>query len=679
MEILEFKDIKTVPDVIQPYTASLRNSSIPIVIDNGSYNCRVGWANSSKPLLIFKNVLAKPRKERGKKDGEMQIGNDILNIEAVRGNLKTQFDKNVVTHMEVQEYIFNYTFSHLGIDTDIGVDHPIVMTEAVTNPNFSRNLMSQLLFECYNVPSVCYCVDSLSSYWRCPSVNKTSLLISAGYYTTHIIPIVGGVVDFKRSRRLDLGGQQITYYLHKLLQLKYPVHFNALNLSRAEELLHDHCRISVDYKGELEKWADPEYYDSHLKCIQLPFSAPPISLLTPEQQKGRRRETARKLVEVNARKREEKLAEDEEQFNQLLSIQDLLEEGEDIEYQRSLDEFGLKSTEDLLKMISTLQARIERTRQKIANSMAGNSEETTEEPKPKMMKQFHVPRNEEDFNVWIESMRKKRDELVERKAVRKQRRLDMAKRRTVASVERMRLISQLAADNEKKEDDFGRRDQDWDVYKAINKEGDSDSEAEAEKLVELEEALRLHDPTYVVDSGKSVLATAESHRLHFAVESIRAGEALFQPSALLGWGQAGLSDLIAWVLKMFPEDVADELAKDVCLTGGLANLPGLKEKIISQLIEVRPFKSRVNVRIVPQPSLGAWYGCKQFASNPDSRQYFVTRAEYDEKGGDYLKEHSRSNLFNPLPLVTADPSLENPTVLSASVDIPIEDIEVDIL
>lgn len=44
----------------------------------------------------------------------------------------------------------------------------------------------------------------------------------------------------------------------------------------------------------------------------------------------------------------------------------------------------------------------------------------------------------------------------------------MAKRRTVASQERMRIISQLAR-REKKDDTFGMRDEDWDVYKAINK------------------------------------------------------------------------------------------------------------------------------------------------------------------------------------------------------------------
>lgn len=50
----------------------------------------------------------------------------------------------------------------------------------------------------------------------------------------------------------------------------------------------------------------------------------------------------------------------------------------------------------------------------------------------------------------------------------RQRRQDMAKRRTAAAQERMRIISQLAK-KEKRDDDFGMRDEDWDVYKVINR------------------------------------------------------------------------------------------------------------------------------------------------------------------------------------------------------------------
>lgn len=55
-----------------------------------------------------------------------------------RFQLKTQFDKNVVTHFEVQELVCDYIFSHLGLDSEGCVPHPIVMTEAFVTPNYSR-------------------------------------------------------------------------------------------------------------------------------------------------------------------------------------------------------------------------------------------------------------------------------------------------------------------------------------------------------------------------------------------------------------------------------------------------------------------------------------------------------------------------------------------------------------
>lgn len=86
----------------------------------------------------------------------MQVGNDITNIEAVRFQLKSQFDRNVVTHFEVQEYIFNYTFSHLGIDTEYRVDHPIVISEPFLNPNYSRACKLNFMF--------IYCLGNNLSY-----------------------------------------------------------------------------------------------------------------------------------------------------------------------------------------------------------------------------------------------------------------------------------------------------------------------------------------------------------------------------------------------------------------------------------------------------------------------------------------------------------------------------------
>ena len=66
--------------------------------------------------------------------------------------------------------------------------------------------------------------------------------------------------------------------------------------------------------SELEKWTDLDFYNTHVHRLELPKPAsktvPTVTQI--ETLKERRKEIAKKMVEMNARKREEKLAEDEE-------------------------------------------------------------------------------------------------------------------------------------------------------------------------------------------------------------------------------------------------------------------------------------------------------------------------------------------------------------------------------
>lgn len=71
-----------------------------------------------------------------------------------------------------------------------------------------------------------------------------------------------------------------------------------------------------------------------------------------------------------------------------------------------------------------------------------------------------------DYNTLFQ-----RQDILNKKILRKQRRQDIFKRRTAAGQERMRIISQLAR-KEKGNDDFGLRDEDWDIYKTISKDGE---------------------------------------------------------------------------------------------------------------------------------------------------------------------------------------------------------------
>ncbi|VVD01173.1 unnamed protein product [Leptidea sinapis] len=447
--VLVLKDYKTVPDIVHEYSPTLKYGNIPLVIDNGSYQCRVGWSISDEPLLIFKNVIARPRKDRCKKDAEppvtppIQIGNDILNIEAVRFQLKTQFDKNVVTHFEVQEQVCDYIFSHLGIDNEGSVPHPVVMTEAFVTPNYSRQLMSELLFEGYGVPAVSYGIDSLFSFYR-NDIGDSGLIVNCGYHTIHIIPVIRGNVIAEHARRINLGGSEIICYLHKLLQLKYPVHVNAITMTRIEEILHEHCSIALDYQEEIRKWVNPDYYEANVIRVQLPFVQNTTSSgLTAEQQKERKKEMARRLLEINARKREERLVEDEEQLNQLLTLQDLIEDGNTHEFNEAIKSFDIKSYADLQRQISNLHIRIEKNKQRIA--AAGNPEESVES-RPNVNNSrsaLQPPTDPAEFQTWLEETRAKYREISGRREARRARRAAMVKRRTAAAAERMRRLLEL--------------------------------------------------------------------------------------------------------------------------------------------------------------------------------------------------------------------------------------------
>ncbi|KAJ6649385.1 Actin-related protein 5 [Pseudolycoriella hygida] len=652
MNIIELKDLKPIPDIVHLYTPSIKENHVPLIIDNGSYSCRVGWACSDQPQLIFRNLIAKPRKDRNKKDKDelpiIQIGNDIANIE-LRFQLKSQFDRNVVTHFHNQEQIFDYIFQHLAIEGEGRVPHPIVLTECFANPNYCRQLMSELLFECYDVPSICYGIDSLFAL-KHNNIGENGLIISCGYHTTHVIPVLYHQIISQKVRRINLGGFHIIAFLHRLLQLKYPVHINAITLSRVEWLLHNHCSFALDYIDELKKWSSVTFYDENVRKIQLPYNTPvAVTTLTAEQKFEKKRELAKRLADINARKREEKLAEDEDQLQKLLMVKDLFDDGDYEEFNEALNEQSIPSYDELQKLIQLTTSKIDKTRQRIAQAELTTAQVFPFEEKPSTS----VPQPPADvpLDEWISQTKQKRLSILERKQSRRQRKQDLAKRRTAAAQERMRIISQLAR-KEKGTDDFGIRDEDWDVYKTISKEtGDSDSEAENEKILECEEILRHHDPEFeepqIAQGG-----AAEFHQLHIGVESIRAAELLFQPS-MIGSSEAGLAETIDYVLKMFNETDQLLLANSVFLTGGCSNFKGLKERLSRELLEMRPFESTHRIFTSSNASLDAWFGAKDVANSTNLDDYLTTKSDYMEKGGEYLKEHPCSNNYHqtPAPIV----------------------------
>ena len=272
MNSFYFHSHVTLPNIVHEYKASVKSDCIPIVIDNGSFHCRAGWASSNAPELDFKNVIAKNRGNRKDKDWDVLVADEIPDIESVRWLLRTPYDFNIAVNFSYQETLLDYAFEHLGIDSEGEIQHPLLITEPIANPSFCRKNMTELLFEAYNIPKLKIGIDCLFSRYfnliQC--LPKTALVISSGFQSTHIFAVIDGSPDIRNALRLNLGGHNCAAYMQRLLQLKNPHFASELNLSRMEQVIQNLCYIPSCYMDEIRKWANPVHQVANNTKLLLP-------------------------------------------------------------------------------------------------------------------------------------------------------------------------------------------------------------------------------------------------------------------------------------------------------------------------------------------------------------------------------------------------------------------------
>ncbi|RUP10880.1 hypothetical protein BC936DRAFT_140004, partial [Jimgerdemannia flammicorona] len=280
-----------------------------------------------------------------------------------------------------------------------------------------------------------------------------------------------------------------------------------------------------------------------------------------------------------------------------------------------------------------------------------------------------------DPEKWLEQLKGKRQNLIDKIKARRRRAAQLADRRSHASQMRMRSIASLASDSPaskrrkrgQDEDTFGADDEDWMIYRELNREDESDDEEEdMQQLSQFESLLLRHDtrflPEHAFDAESSPRDTfmrlftrgafpppdptdvSQAYQLHVNVERARVPEAVFQPS-IVGLDQAGLVETLGDVLKRFEEAGRKSLLNTIFLTGGFTQAPGFRTRLHSSLQSILPAGTPLNVQQASDPQLDAWRGAALWGRKETLKRVVVTRKEYDEYGGEYIKEHGLGNVF----------------------------------
>lgn len=332
-----------------------------------------------------------------------------------------------------------------------------------------------------------------------------------------------------------------------------------------------------------------------------------------------------------------------------------------------LDEEGIKQKRQQRLMKSNYEARLRAKVEKEKEKARLAEEQRLDDEK-----------RENDFENWVTERRIARQAIIQKMKDRERLKAELGNRKSVANQMRMKSIANLASDTPTKkrrrgggdDDTFGADDADWGVYRTIaTGEGSDDEEEEdlSKDLKTLETQLLKYDPTFTEESTreaqsdwtKSLLhafyhgpysfdpeSQRETNQIHLNVERIRVPEVVFQPS-IAGLDQAGIVEIAAGILNERLQDsmFRNEVLKDIFHTGGNTLFQGFEERLRAELRAVLPAEETIKVRRAKDCVLDAWRGAAQWAGEIKSKSSFVTRAEFYEKGGDYLKEHECGNTY----------------------------------
>lgn len=74
------------------------------------------------------------------------------------------------------------------------------------------------------------------------------------------------------------------------------------------------------------------------------------------------------------------------------------------------------------------------------------------------------------------------------------------------------------------------------------------------------------------------------------------------------------------------------------------------------MLQIRPFQTSYNVIAANDVNLNAWHGAKDLANSNQFNEFLITRNDYTEYGGEYLKEHYASNRYFPTPTALNEPN-----------------------
>ena len=282
--------------------SQLRSEVLCVVIDTGSHWSRVGFAGDPEPRAVFRTLVARPRLlgYPGLMQKDAYVGEEAWSKRATM-QLNSPVARGIVSRFDDMEKVYNHAFyNELRIAPE---EQPVLLTEGLLNPKASREMLAQVMFETFAVPAMW--VGTRAELALVAAGRATGLVVESGDQISWAAPVVEGCVVPHAARLVELGGQNVSEELHRLLSqrgidfslthewhdVKEKLAYVELDYERACRAAHgaatvngcggvDSAAVPYSYPDSLPGGGGPDQLnvpaDALFGCAEVLFSAAPL-------------------------------------------------------------------------------------------------------------------------------------------------------------------------------------------------------------------------------------------------------------------------------------------------------------------------------------------------------------------------------------------------------------------
>ncbi|KAL0211687.1 hypothetical protein RCL1_005313 [Eukaryota sp. TZLM3-RCL] len=182
----------------------------PLVIDNGTYSIKTGFAHESAPTVVcptYKGSLKYPSVIRDSTQPKTFYGDDAINQRSVLA-------LSPVSDIQDWEKLLRHVITNtLGTSIE---KHPILISEPPQTSLKYRSDLCQILFEEFNAPSVCFASAAVLSLYATGRLH--GLVVSSGHSSSYAVPIINGYSIPNAAQKSNIGGNHVTDHFIRSLR-----------------------------------------------------------------------------------------------------------------------------------------------------------------------------------------------------------------------------------------------------------------------------------------------------------------------------------------------------------------------------------------------------------------------------------------------------------------------------